>query len=68
LGIVLAIVTERPNIFSAPEYSFGTGNLAHVLAHVFIGTIAGTLVPWAVGSLILTIARKTLSAPSRAET
>ena len=66
-GIVTARVSGRENIFSASEYSFGAGSsLAHIAAHVFIGTTAGSLVPWLVGSLILAATRK-LSAPSRAE-
>ena len=59
-GIVLAIVTGTGNIYSAPEYAFG-GNGAtwlHVAAHLFVGTIAGSLVPWAVGSLVLFVTRK----------
>ena len=54
-GISLAIVTGTANIFSAPEYAFG-GNGAtwlHVIAHLFVGTTLGSLVPWAVGSGVL---------------
>jgi hypothetical protein len=59
-GIVLAIVTGTGNIYSAPEYAFGANGATwlHVGAHLFIGTIAGSLVPWAVGSLVLFITRK----------
>ena len=59
-GIVLAIVTGAPNIYSAPEYAFG-GNGAtwlHVAAHLFIGTTAGSLVPWLMGSVILFATKK----------
>ena len=59
-GILLAIFTGTGNIYSAPEYAFG-GNGAtwlHVGAHLFIGTIAGSLVPWLFGSLILFVTRK----------
>jgi hypothetical protein len=54
-GIILAIVTGTPNIYSAPEYAFGADGATwlHVAAHLFIGTTAGSLVPWLIGSLIL---------------
>jgi hypothetical protein len=67
LGIVIAMVTGTQNILSAPEFSFGTGNVTHLVMHLTVGMIAGTLVPWAIGSLIFTIARKLAPAPSRAE-
>ena len=59
-GIILAIVTGRPNIYSAPEYAFGGDGATwlHVAAHLFIGTIAGSLVPWLIGSLILFATKK----------
>jgi len=67
LGIVIANVTGRENIFSAPEFSFQMGSSwLHVAAHLFIGTIAGSLVPWLVGSLVLALTRK-LSTPSRVQ-
>ena len=59
-GILISIVTGTDNIFTAPEFSFAVSSQwAHVAAHVFIGTTAGSLVPWIIGSLILLIARKT---------
>jgi len=67
LGIVISMVNGRPNIFTVPEHSFGTGNGPHIAAHLFIGTTAGSLVPWAIGSLILAISRKLSPVPSRAE-
>src|SRR5262249_7096355 len=59
-GIILAIFTGTANIYSAPEYAFGSdgGTWLHVAAHLFIGTIAGSLVPWLFGSLILFATRK----------
>ena len=36
-GIAIAMVTGVTNIFSTPEYSFGTAPLAHIAAHIFIG-------------------------------
>jgi hypothetical protein len=59
-GIVLAIVTGTGNIFSAPEYAFGGDGRTwlHVAAHVFIGTIAGSVVPWLIGSLVFFVTTK----------
>ena len=67
-GIIVAIVTGTPNIFSAPEYAFGGDGATwlHVAAHLFIGTIAGSLVPWLIGSLML-FATKRLSPVSEAK-
>jgi len=63
-GILISIATGTDNIFSAPDFAFNVGSKwAHVAAHVFIGTIAGTLVPWIVGSLILAITRKASPVP-----
>jgi hypothetical protein len=60
VGILLTVVTGHDNIFNAPEFNFGGGSpWAHVAAHLFIGTTAGSLVPWGIGSLILAITRKT---------
>ena len=59
-GIVLAIFTGVGNIFSAPEYAFGSDGKTwlHVGAHLVIGTTAGSLIPWIVGSGILALTRK----------
>jgi hypothetical protein len=67
VGILLAIVTGVGNIFSAPEFSFGGVNpWVHLAMHVFVGTIAGSLFPWAIGSLILAVTRKVSPAPQMA--
>jgi hypothetical protein len=59
-AIVLAIVTGRDNIFSAPEFFFGQDgkNWGHAAAHLFVGTTIGSLVGWAVGCLVLFVTRK----------
>jgi hypothetical protein len=67
IGILLAIVTGVGNVFSAPEFSFGGQSpWLHLAAHVFIGTTMGSLVPWAIGSLILAITRKVSPTPEMA--
>jgi hypothetical protein len=58
VGILIAIVTGTGNIFSSPEFSFSASPWAHFASHVFIGSTAGSLVPWIIGSLILAITRK----------
>src|SRR5262245_25376558 len=68
-GIVLAIFTETPNIFSAPEYAFGANGATwlHVAAHLFIGTTIGSLVPWLVGSVVLAVTKKMTGSDRRAK-
>ena len=60
VGIVIAILTGTGNIFSAPEYAFGSdgGTWLHVGAHLVVGTTLGSLVPWLIGSVILSATRK----------
>ena len=67
-GIILAIFTGAGNIYSAPEYAFGADGKTwlHVLAHLFIGTTAGSLVPWLIGSAILAATKKVSGAYSLA--
>jgi hypothetical protein len=64
-GIAIAIFSGNNNVFSSPEFAFGSDGKTwtHLLAHVFIGTIVGTLVPWLVGSAFLAVTRK-VSAPN----
>jgi len=59
-GIVIAILTGKDNIFSAPEYSPGGvdgKNWGHVGGHV-VAMIILPLILWAVGSLIMFITKK----------
>jgi hypothetical protein len=59
-AILLAIVTGTGNIFSAPEFAFGSDGKTwtHLASHVFVGIPIGSLVGWAVGSAILAVTRK----------
>src|SRR5262245_7860141 len=59
-GIALAMVTRTGNIYSAPEYAFGSDGASwfHLGAHLVVGTTFGSLVPWLIGSLILAATRK----------
>ena len=69
-GIVLAIVTGTGNIFSAPEYAFGSDGRTwlDVAAHLFIGTTAGSLFPWLVGSLVLFVTTKLSASKPKIQT
>ncbi len=59
-GIAIAIFTGNNNVFSSPEFAFGSDGKTwtHLLAHVFIGTTVGSLVPWLIGSGLLAATRK----------
>lgn len=60
VAIAIAIFTGNDNIFSAPEYAFGSDGKTwvHLGAHLLVGTTVGSLVPWAIGSVILSATRK----------
>ncbi len=66
-GIILAILTAKDNIFSAPEYSGGGDGKTwgHVGGHVLV-TVVGPLVLWLIGSLIMLVTKKVTG--SRAQT
>ena len=62
-AIILAIFTGHDNIYSAPEFSFGSDGKTwlHVAAHLFIGTTIGSVMGWLVGCLIMFAAKKLAS-------
>lgn len=66
-SIVLAILTDTNNVFSAPEAFFNRDGKtwSHALLHVFVGIPVGSLVAWLIGSLILTVTRKVSAAPDQ---
>ena len=59
-GIAIAIFSGTNNVFSSPEFAFGSDGKTwtHLLAHVFVGTTVGSLLPWIIGSGILALTRK----------
>jgi hypothetical protein len=66
-GIVLAILTGKDNIFSAPEYSPGKVDgktWGHVGGHV-VAMIVLPLVLWAVGCLIMLVTKKLSPGPAQ---
>ena len=60
LAIVLAIVTGRDNIYTAPEYSGGGDgkNWTHVVAHLVVAAVILPLVSWAIASVVMFVAKK----------
>ena len=66
LGIVLAILTGRDNIYTVPEYSGGGDGKTwlHVGAHLLLGIVILPLVSWAIGSLILLVTKKVAPRPA----
>jgi hypothetical protein len=60
VGIIIAIYTNKDNVFSAPEYSGGSDGKTwlHVLAHLIVGLIIGPLVGWLIGAILLFIVKK----------
>jgi hypothetical protein len=59
-AIIIAVFTGVDNVFSAPEFSFGADGKTwfHAGAHLVLGTTAGTIIPWLIGSLVLFISTK----------
>jgi hypothetical protein len=58
-GIVLAIVTQKDNIFSAPEFSGGGDGktFVHITGHL-IAIIVIPLIGWAIASLIMFVTKR----------
>jgi hypothetical protein len=66
LGILLSIA-GFPNIFAAPEYSFGAqSQWVHLLGHVTIGIIVPSLLSWGVASLVMLITKRLTRRPAGA--
>lgn len=66
-GIVIAILTNKDNIFSAPEYSPGKADgktWGHAGAHVVVMFIL-PLILWAIGSLIMLVTKKVAGGPKQ---
>jgi hypothetical protein len=59
-AIILAIFTGTDNIYSAPEYYFGSDGKtwAHAAAHLFGGMTIGSLMSWLVGCVIMFVTKK----------
>lgn len=66
VAIVLAILTSRDNIYTAPEYSGGGDGKTwlHVAAHLVLGVVFLPLVSWGIGSLVMLVTRKVAPRPA----
>ena len=66
LAIVLAILTGRDNIYTAPEYSGGGDgkNWGHVVAHLVVAAVILPLVSWGISSLVLLVTKKVAPRPA----
>jgi lysylphosphatidylglycerol synthetase-like protein (DUF2156 family) len=64
-GIVIAIVTHKDNIFSAPEYSPTADGKTwlHAGMHLVLGVVVGSLLWWGIGSVIMWVTKKVTSTP-----
>jgi hypothetical protein len=66
LGILLAIA-GLPNIYAAPEYSFGAASQwLHALAHATVGIVVSSLLGWGVSSLVLWVTKRVAARPAEA--
>jgi hypothetical protein len=64
IGILLA-VGGFPNVYAAPEFSFGArSQWLHILAHLTIGIVVPPLLLWGFASLVMLIAKR-VAAPRR---
>lgn len=64
LGILLAIA-GYPNIYAAPEFSFGAqSQWIHILSHLTIGIIVPPFLLWAVASLVMLVTKKVAPRPA----
>jgi hypothetical protein len=59
-SIILAIFTGKDNIYSVPEYAFGSDGKTwlHVGAHLLLGTTLAPLISWLIGCVIMFATKK----------
>ena len=65
IGILLDMAGYA-NVYAAPEFTFGTGQVAHLLAHLTIGLIVPPFLFWGVSSLVLFFTKKASPRPATA--
>jgi hypothetical protein len=64
VGILLSIA-GLPNVYAAPEYSFGAQSQAlHIMAHLTVGTLVPPILLWAAASLVLLVTKRVAPRPS----
>ena len=59
-SIILAILTQRDNIYSIPESFFGRDGKTwlHVVLHLVVGTTIAPLIGWLIGCVIMFATKK----------
>ncbi len=66
IGILLAIA-GFPNIFAAPEFSFGGQSpWLHLISHLTIGMVVPTLLTWGIASLVMKVTKSVARKPALA--
>ena len=65
LGILLDMAGHA-NFYAAPEFTFGSAPVPHLLAHLTIGLIVPPLIFWGISSLVLLATRKLSARPALA--
>ena len=69
VGIILAAVGGRENIYSAPEYSPAGGGVGfHIFGHVVFGSLIGPLVGWLIAAFIMFVTKKVAPSGQTART
>jgi hypothetical protein len=64
LGILLSIA-GLPNIYTAPEFSFGVASQwLHLLSHLTIGIVVPPLLIWGVASLVMLVTKRVAPRPA----
>ncbi len=63
LGILLDMAGYA-NVYAAPEFTFGSAPVPHLLAHLTIGLIVPSLLFWGISSLVLLATRKLSARPA----
>ena len=60
VGIVIAIFTQKDNVFSVPEYSGGQDGKTwlHVVLHLIAGFVIIPLLGWLISSILLFIVKR----------
>jgi hypothetical protein len=63
LGILLDM-GGYANVYAAPEFTFGSAPVPHLLAHLTIGLIVPPFIFWGISSLVLLVTRKLSARPA----
>ena len=65
LGILLDMAGYA-NVYAAPEFTFGSAPVPHLVSHLTIGLVVPPLIFWGVSSLVLRVTRKLSARPAGA--